>query len=56
MDILSAAARLRVETELGFKMVKWLQRIELVADYRGLGEGQGGSREDNMHYEQSVGI
>ncbi len=51
-----APLRLRVETELGFKMVKWLRRIELVADYRSIGEGQGGSREDNMYYEQSVGI
>jgi sulfoxide reductase catalytic subunit YedY len=51
-----APLRLRVETELGFKMVKWLRRIELVADYRDLGDGQGGSREDNMFYEQAVGI
>lgn len=51
-----APLRLRVETELGFKMVKWLRRIELVDDYRAIGEGQGGSREDNMYYEQSVGI
>ncbi len=51
-----APLRLRVETELGFKMVKWLRRIELVADYRDIGEGQGGSREDNMYYEQSVGL
>ena len=51
-----APLRLRVETELGFKMVKWLRRIEFVADYRDLGDGQGGSREDNMFYEQAVGI
>ena len=51
-----APLRLRVETELGFKTVKWLRRIELVDDYRRMGEGQGGSREDNMYYEQSVGI
>lgn len=51
-----APLRLRVETELGFKMVKWLRRIEFVDDYRAIGEGQGGSREDNMYYEQSVGL
>jgi sulfoxide reductase catalytic subunit YedY len=51
-----APLRARVETELGFKMVKWLWRIELVADYRSFGAGQGGSREDNMYYEESVGI
>jgi hypothetical protein len=34
----------------------WLRRIEFVADYRDLGAGQGGSREDTMFYEQAVGI
>jgi methionine sulfoxide reductase catalytic subunit len=48
--------RLRVETLLGFKMVKWLRAIELVTDYRGICDGQGGSREDNMYYEQSISI
>jgi len=51
-----APLRLRVETELGFKMVKWLRRVDFVADYRDLGAGQGGSREDNMYYEQAAGI
>jgi len=51
-----APVRLRVETLLGFKMVKWLCAIELVADYRGIRDGQGGSREDNMYYEESVSI
>ena len=51
-----APLRLRVETQLGFKMVKWLGAIELVEDYGALGDGQGGSREDNMYYEQAVSI
>ncbi len=51
-----APLRLRVETELGFKMVKWLRAIDFVEDYRALGDGMGGSREDNMYYEQSVSI
>jgi methionine sulfoxide reductase catalytic subunit len=51
-----APLRLRVETELGFKMVKWLRGIEFVAEYRDLGAGQGGSREDTMFYEQPAGI
>jgi len=48
--------RLHVETLLGFKMVKWLRAIEFVEDYRGLRDGQGGSREDIMYYEQSISI
>ena len=41
-----APLRLRVETKLGFKMIKWLKAIELVEDYRSVGEGHGGYRED----------
>jgi DMSO/TMAO reductase YedYZ molybdopterin-dependent catalytic subunit len=51
-----APLRLRVETMLGFKMVKWLCAIEFVADYRDIRDGHGGSREDNMYYEESVSI
>lgn len=45
-----APLRLRVETKLGFKMIKWLKAIELVEDYRSVGEGQGGYREDFQYY------
>ena len=51
-----APLRLRVETALGFKMVKWLDSIEFVQDVRAFGEGQGGSREDTMFYERSASI
>ena len=45
-----APVRLRVETKLGFKMIKWLKCIELVEDYRTVGEGHGGYREDFEYY------
>jgi DMSO/TMAO reductase YedYZ molybdopterin-dependent catalytic subunit len=45
-----APLRLRVETKLGFKMVKWLKSIELVEDYREVGQGQGGYREDFQYF------
>ncbi|MGI8553935.1 MAG: molybdopterin-dependent oxidoreductase [Dehalococcoidia bacterium] len=51
-----APLRLRVETQLGFKMVKYLRAIEFVDDYRTLGQGQGGWREDVQHYSQDAGI
>jgi DMSO/TMAO reductase YedYZ molybdopterin-dependent catalytic subunit/thiosulfate reductase cytochrome b subunit len=51
-----APLRLRVETQLGFKMVKWLREIELVEEYRSVGGGQGGSREDNFYYDAGAGI
>lgn len=51
-----APLRLRVETQLGYKMVKYLRSIELIADYRTVGEGQGGSREDTMFYGRGAEI
>jgi DMSO/TMAO reductase YedYZ molybdopterin-dependent catalytic subunit len=51
-----APCRLRVETQLGFKMVKYLRSIELVQDYRQLGDGQGGFREDTQFYGAEAGI
>jgi sulfoxide reductase catalytic subunit YedY len=37
-----APLRLRIETQLGFKMVKWIQSIEFVDDFRKVGSGHGG--------------
>ena len=51
-----APCRLRVETQLGFKMVKYLRSIELVQDYQQLGDGQGGFREDTQFYGPEAGI
>lgn len=51
-----APLRLRVETQLGFKMVKYLHSIEFVEDYKQIGEGMGGWREDNQFYGTGAGI
>jgi methionine sulfoxide reductase catalytic subunit len=51
-----APLRLRVETQLGYKMVKWLRSIEFVNDYKHIGMGQGGHREDHMYYSPRAGI
>jgi sulfoxide reductase catalytic subunit YedY len=45
-----APLRLRVENELGFKMVKWIESIEFVDDFRHLGAGRGGYNEDHEYY------
>lgn len=45
-----APLRLRVENELGFKMVKWIESIEFVHDFRDLGAGRGGYNEDHEYY------
>jgi DMSO/TMAO reductase YedYZ molybdopterin-dependent catalytic subunit/thiosulfate reductase cytochrome b subunit len=51
-----APLRLRVETQLGFKMVKWIQGIEFVEDLQDIGMGMGGWREDQQYYATSAGI
>ncbi|GAC1381271.1 MAG: hypothetical protein NVS4B7_02250 [Ktedonobacteraceae bacterium] len=50
----SAPLRLRVETQLGYKMVKYLRSLELVADYSSIGQGQGGYREDFQYYGKTA--
>jgi len=51
-----APLRLRNETQLGFKMVKWVKGIEFVEDFSGLGSGFGGYNEDHefFGYRQSI--
>jgi sulfoxide reductase catalytic subunit YedY len=51
-----APLRLRVETQLGFKMVKWLCRIEFLHELPEASDGMGGTREDVMHYERVAPI
>ncbi|HKC18603.1 MAG TPA: molybdopterin-dependent oxidoreductase, partial [Candidatus Dormibacteraeota bacterium] len=51
-----APLRLRVENQLGFKMVKWIRAITFELDYRHLGLGYGGWREDHAYYSRVVGI
>ena len=51
-----APVRLRLETQLGFKMVKWIKAIEFVDDVSRIGMGQGGWREDQQYYANAAGI
>ncbi len=51
-----APLRLRCENQLGFKMVKWIQAIELVDDFSHLGSGQGGYNEDHEYYGNRMPI
>jgi len=46
-----APLRLRVENQLGYKMVKWIERIEFVESEKGLGKGEGGSNEDEEFFD-----
>jgi DMSO/TMAO reductase YedYZ molybdopterin-dependent catalytic subunit len=51
-----APLRLRNEIQLGFKQVKWLAGIELVADFTGVAGGHGGYNPDHefFGYRQTI--
>jgi sulfoxide reductase catalytic subunit YedY len=51
-----APLRVRFETKLGFKMVKFLRSIEFVEDYHLFGGGMGGVREDVQQYDMGAEI
>ncbi len=51
-----APLRLRVENQLGFKMVKWIQAIEFVKDVRSIGKGEGGFAEDYEYFGELASI
>jgi DMSO/TMAO reductase YedYZ molybdopterin-dependent catalytic subunit len=50
-----APLRVRVERQLGYKMAKYIQRIDVVEDYRGIAGGKGGYWPDRG-YDWFAGI
>ena len=46
-----APLRLRVENQLGYKMVKWIDRIEFVESEKSIGKGEGGKNEDDEYFD-----
>ena len=46
-----APLRLRAENQLGYKMVKWIERIEFVESEKLIGHGEGGSNEDEEYFD-----
>lgn len=46
-----APLRLRVENQLGYKMVKWIKAIEFVASEKHVGKGHGGKNEDDEYFD-----
>ena len=51
-----APLRLRVENQLGFKMVKWIRAIEFVESVQSIGKGEGGYNEDNEYFGELASI
>jgi DMSO/TMAO reductase YedYZ molybdopterin-dependent catalytic subunit/thiosulfate reductase cytochrome b subunit len=55
-DVHGAPLRLRVENQLGFKMVKWIKAIEFVADYKQVYQGEGGYNSDHEFFDTMADI
>jgi DMSO/TMAO reductase YedYZ molybdopterin-dependent catalytic subunit/thiosulfate reductase cytochrome b subunit len=51
-----APVRLRVENQLGFKMVKWIQAIEVVESVQSIHQGEGGYAEDHEYFGELANI
>ena len=50
-DVYGAPLRLRIENQLGYKMVKWIERIEFIESEKQVGEGEGGKNEDDEYFD-----
>jgi len=49
--VYGAPLRLRVENQLGYKMVKWIERIEFIESEKQMGKGEGGKNEDDEYFD-----
>jgi sulfoxide reductase catalytic subunit YedY len=50
-EVYGAPLRLRVENQLGYKMVKWIERIEFIESEKTVGLGEGGKNEDDEYFD-----
>ena len=50
-EVYGAPLRLRVENQLGYKMVKWIERIEFIESAKLIGKGKGGKNEDDEYFD-----
>ena len=55
-DVHGAPLRLRVENQLGFKMVKWIESIEFVENVKHVYKGEGGYNSDNEFFDSMADI
>lgn len=55
-DVHGAPLRLRVENQLGFKMVKWIKAIEFAEDFKHVYQGEGGYNSDHEYFDTMADI
>jgi DMSO/TMAO reductase YedYZ molybdopterin-dependent catalytic subunit len=51
-----APLRLRIEHQLGYKMVKWIRSIEFIADVKQVGKGYARKNEDDEYFDLIANI
>jgi DMSO/TMAO reductase YedYZ molybdopterin-dependent catalytic subunit len=49
--VYGAPLRLRVENQLGYKMIKWIERSQFISSEKLVGQGEGGSNEDEEYFD-----
>lgn len=55
-DLYGAPLRLRIENQLGFKMVKWIRSISFVKAVKSIGDGEGSYNEDMEFFGELANI
>jgi DMSO/TMAO reductase YedYZ molybdopterin-dependent catalytic subunit/thiosulfate reductase cytochrome b subunit len=55
-EVHGAPLRLRVENQLGFKMVKWITAIEFAENFRHVHKGEGGYNSDHEYFDTMADI
>jgi methionine sulfoxide reductase catalytic subunit len=50
-EVYGAPLRLRVENQLGYKMVKWIKEISFIRSEKEVGKGEGGKNEDDEYFD-----
>lgn len=56
LEFCSAPLRLFVGNQLGFRMVKWIQSIEFVSDYRHVYMGEGEYNSNHEYFDSTADI
>lgn len=55
-EMYGAPLRLRTESMHGYKMVKWVRSVSWINDYKRVGDGMGGTREDTGYQDMDARI
>ena len=50
-QVYEAPLQLRVENQLGYKMVRWIKEISFIASEKEVGKGEGGKNEDHEYFD-----